>query len=627
MSWQNFPTEHTKSENTTTRGNTDDHGSHDGSTADEEYARQKPVNSSGEEENSALTPVTELSSQAELSPRIIQIPQGTDEKNSSHGEDDQAMSLVPSYKVKIGEQDLPSQQPGQRSPLDETSETNYTHAIIVGDTNPVGVGSFIGNIFFSSLNINTRLKALNLIIIFILPFCFIGLGDLLLIMLQSFPKQTSVSLPSPFLSVSVFHSTVQHPGLLTLVVLSAFCYLMRLVFGCYLLSKNSMQTPMSSSLYSKHFICFVYEELSSKLTDYKSPFNPFTPLRNKHWKHTVYNACYQCLSGVLNFLSPCYKIYKGNAKECFEYYDFPQNVSFILLKQVSITLDQCNAYVELCTSYKKTNIVIWCILMFASTLLIIPVMLFDIIVSSPLAYLYHEHQWTLRELFKNKFKGSYYICSCSDIVMSVFSLVWLIFSWGICSAVPLGVLIVGTIKTIASNSIVLLSEVSIVMASVYYLWSCYAAFTKFYYDLVYKLGSSYQKKYYERKKQKKAAFLINYKQGKEGYSMKVIPEELFKNACEDHNLHISNQLVCLLLKLFFTLLLLSSVWPIISQEAIMAKTSPEVELAFIITFFVGIYPFINNCINGEKLKVSTEDADKLVDDYIGEMERLSVPDH
>ena len=55
MSGQNFPTEHTKSENTTTRGNTDDHGSHDGSTADEEYARQKPVNSSGEEENSALT--------------------------------------------------------------------------------------------------------------------------------------------------------------------------------------------------------------------------------------------------------------------------------------------------------------------------------------------------------------------------------------------------------------------------------------------------------------------------------------------------------------------------------------------------------------------------------------------
>ena len=130
--------------------------------------------------NDTLNPVTELSSQAKS--------QSTDEKNSSHRESDRATSLVSSCKVERREQDSPSSQSGQSSPMDEISKTDYTHANFVEDTNPVGAGSFIGNIFFSSLNIGKNLKALPFIITFILPFCFIRLGDLSLIMLQSFPK-------------------------------------------------------------------------------------------------------------------------------------------------------------------------------------------------------------------------------------------------------------------------------------------------------------------------------------------------------------------------------------------------------------------------------------------------------
>ena len=215
---QNFPSEHPERGNIPARGETDDHGSHDGATADEECARWTPVNSSSEEKNDTLNPVTELSSQAKS--------QSTDEKNSSHRESDRATSLVSSCKVERREQDSPSSQSGQSSPMDEISKTDYTHANFVEDTNPVGAGSFIGNIFFSSLNIGKNLKALPFIIIFILPFCFIRLGDLSLIMLQSFPKRTSVSLLSPFLSVSVFHSTIKYPTLLILVVLSALCYFM-----------------------------------------------------------------------------------------------------------------------------------------------------------------------------------------------------------------------------------------------------------------------------------------------------------------------------------------------------------------------------------------------------------------
>ena len=143
---------------------------------------------------------------------------------------------VPTRVVESGEQNL-TRQPSRSSTLDEIPETEDSHVIIVGDTNPLGVGSFIGNSFFSSLNVSKKLKALRLSIIFILPFCFIGLGELLLIMLPSFPIRISVGLPSPFLFDSVFHSTIKYPALLFLVILSALCYFIRLFSVCYFFVK------------------------------------------------------------------------------------------------------------------------------------------------------------------------------------------------------------------------------------------------------------------------------------------------------------------------------------------------------------------------------------------------------
>lgn len=527
--------------------------------------------------------------------------------------------IVPTRVVESGEQNL-TRQPGQSSTLDEIPEIEDSHVIIVGDSNPLGVGSFIGNSLFSSLNVSKKLKALRLSIIFILPFCFIGLGELSLIMLPSFPIRISVGLPSPFLFDSVFHSTIKYPALLFLVILSALCYFIRLFSVCYLFSKNSEQTAVSCSLHSKHFICVMYEGLQSLLSKLpKSLCNPSVPCRSRHRICIAYDAVCQLWLRVINFLSPVYESYNENARECFEYCDVPQNVLLTLEKQVSVTAGYWNAFVERCTGSDETNRCISFMKMLFSPLAIIPYVL-DIIVSSPLVYLCPEHQWILREQFKNKFKCSYTICSLFDIVISVFSLVWLIFSWGIYSTVPLGVLIVGIIKTLASNPIALLSEVIIVIFSVHYLWSCYGAFTKFYYDLVYKLGSSYQKKYDELKEQPgENVVLVNYKQGEEGHSIKVIPEKLFKNVCKDRNLLISKQVVCLLLKLFSTIILISFVWPIISREAVMAKISPVGELSIVISFFAVAYPLINNYINGEKLNVSEEDVNNFVKDYIEEV--------
>lgn len=524
---------------------------------------------------------------------------------------------VPTRVVESGEQNL-TRQPSRSSTLDEIPETEDSYVIIVGDSNPLGVGSFIGNSLFSSLNVSKKLKALRLSIIFILPFCFIGLGEFLLIMLPSFPIGISVGLPFPLLFDSAFHSTIKNPALLFLVILSALCYFIRLFSVCYLFSKNSEQTGVSCSLHSKHFIYVMYEWLQpflSWLT--KSLRNPSVPSR--HWINVVYDAFCKLLLYVINLSSQVCESYNENARECFEYCDVPQNVLLTLEKQVSVTAGYWNAFVERCTGSDETNIYFLYAKMLLSPLAIIP-FVFDIIFSSPLVYLCHEHQWILRELFKNKFKCSYMICSLFDIVISLFSLVWLIFSWSIYSTVPLVVLIVGIIKTLARDPTALLSEVIIVILSVHYLWSCYGAFTKFYYDLVYKLGSSYQKKYDELKEQPgENLVLVNYKQGEEGHSIKVIPEKLFKNVCKDRNLLISKQVVCLLVKLFSTIILISFVWPIISREAVMAKTSPVGERSIVIGFFAVAYSLINNYINGEKLNVSEEDVNNFVKDYIEEV--------
>lgn len=538
-------------------------------------------------------------------------------------------------EVERREQYPPRKQLDQSSPIDKISETGHTHVIIVGETNPVGVGSFIGNSLFSLSKKSKKVMALKVIFSFILPFCFTALGYFLLIMLPRFSKQISASMPSPFFFNSVFYSSFKHPALLTLVVLSALCYVIQLVFVCYLFSKNSAQTGVSCSLHSKSFTCVVYEKLQlllPELLNYKSLCSPSTPCESWHLNCFLYVGYCQFWKGLSYCFSPVYEIYEENAKGCFEYCEIPQNASLTIEKQVDIAVGYWSAFIERCTSLDVKNkwdmykVILHFFKILLSLLAIIPFVL-QIIFSSPLVCLWHQNQWILRDLFKNKSNCSYYICSLFYFVISVFSLVWLIFSWGICNTVPSGVLIVGILKTSASNPSALLSEVIIVIVSFCFLWSYYCEFTKFYFDLVYKLGSSYQKKYEKlKKKQNEDVVLLNYIQGEEGHSIKVIPEKLFKNACKDRNLHIRKQVVRLLIRLLIAFLVLSFVWPIISREAIMATISPLPELSTIITFFVVACPRIDYLIFGEKFEVSTEDADKFVDDYITEMKGESIRD-
>ena len=487
----------------------------------------------------------------------------------------------------------------------DTSETEYTNLIIVGDTSPLGVGSSIGNILFSSTNRNKFCKTVKLIFIFTVQLLFTGFVDLLLFMLPSLNVRLSVHLPFPFLTTSVVNSF--HPAV---ALLSGLCYIFRLICVCFLSSDTSENTLVPCSLHTKHFTCFVFEKLESVLSQFpKSLCNLKTlnsPCLREHWICTKCEKCYGHCENLCKSLSPCNSC-KETAGECSEYLDVPQNILHNLEQQPIIVIKYWDSFVECFTSYNKTNRFIWCVKVFFCLLAVVP-FLIDVFFSSPLVCLCHGRQRILKERFKNKFKGSKFILPFIEIFLTLFSLVWLIL-FLVGSAVPLGVVIVGLIKTLATHTNAILPELGIVIFSFHYVWSCYRSFTTRYYDLVKLLASTYQKKFDEQEKKPGLNALIHYKQGRQ----KVLPEDLFNDACKDLNLPIRNQVALLFIKLLFTLFVFLFVWPIISNEVVMTMGDGVVTT---VTFFAVPYILINNAINGNKLEVSQEDADKVVDDYI-----------
>ena len=477
--------------------------------------------------------------------------------------------------------------------------------VIVGDTNPLGVGSTIGNRLFLSANRNKFCrKMVKLIFIFTVPLLFIGFGDLLLLMLPSLSVRLSVHLPFPFLTTSVVNSVLEnHPAVQFLVVLSALCYIFRLICVCFLASDTSENTLVPCSLHTKHFTCFVFETFKSVVSQFpKSLCNLKTlssPCLRKHMICTACYACYRHFKTLCISLSPCGSC-KETAGECSEYLDVPQNILHNLEKQPIIVIKYWDSFFECITSYNKTNRFIWCVKIFFCPLAVVP-FLIDVFLLSPLVCLCHGRQRILKERFKNKFKGSKFILPIIESFLTLFSLVWLILLL-VGSAVPLGVVIVGLIKTLATHTNKILPELGILIFSFLYFWSCYRTFTILYYDLVKLLFSTYQKKFDEQEKKPGINMLISpYKQERQGNYVKGLPEELFNDACEHLKKPIRNQVALLIVKLVFTSLVFLFVWPIISDEAVMTMGDGVVTT---VTFFAVTYSLINNAINENKLEVS-----------------------
>lgn len=230
---------------------------------------------------------------------------------------------------------------------------------------------------------------------------------------------------------------------------------------------------------------------------------------------------------------------------------------------------------------------------------------------SPLVCLCYGRLWMLNERYKNKFRGSKFILPILEFLLIFFSLFWVTF-FMFSSAVPLGVATVGLIKVLGTHTKEVLPHVVITIIAVHHFWSCYRSFTTPYRELAKSLASPYQRKFDElHKKPEVRNVLVHYKQGEQGNHIKVIPKELFNEGCKEFKLLIKNKIALLFSKLGLTLLVFLFVFPIIGSDNVDSGTTNSV-----ITCLAVAYNKINDAINGGEFKVSQEDAENVVDNYI-----------
>lgn len=508
-----------------------------------------------------------------------------------------------------------AQQESSVQPFHEEEETEYICLIIVGETYPVGVGSCIGNMLFSTVNRNNVCNMVKLVFIFIVPLLFFtGLRDFFLVLLPNLHSRMAEHLPFPFLTSSVINGAISNPPpVLFLVFFSALCYFIRLSFVCFL-SRNTLKTALGPCLVHRmHPTCITYKLLQCFLSELSLPKSICNFNRICSRQHLICLVCYWFYKTLLSYKSykPCKDCKKPAPPECSKYLEMPQNISHNLEKQPDVVIKYWNSFSKCLSNFGETKSIACCLKVISFLLTVAPLTM-DIIFSSPLVCLCHGRLWMLNERYKNKFKGSKFILPILEFLLIFFSLVWVIF-FLLSSAVPLGVATIGLIKILATHTYIVLPHLAIAVIAVHYFWSCYRSFTTPYRDLAKILATTYRKKFDEQEKKPGINLLIRYKQGEEGNHIKVIPKELFNDGCKDLKLPIRNKVALLIWKLGLTLLVFLFVIPIISSDNV-----DPLHTTSVITFFAVAYNKINDAINGGKFEVSQEDADEVVDNYIRE---------
>ena len=310
-----------------------------------------------------------------------------------------ANSLNDDEQASISQSDRNTEEPSAANGLNETrvdidqsseeqgeEETEHALAIIVGETYPVGFGSFIGNKLFSTTHErNTAWNIVKLIFMFsALPLLFfLGFGDLFLFLLPKLHSRLSDHFPFTFLTRSLGYGFLtSHPILLIPIVFSALAHLIRLFSACFPHSSSTLVTEWQSCcVHLMHPKCFAF-----KLAQY------------------FFSDC------LPSALKPCEKCCNPAPSECFKCLDLPQNISHNLEKLPDIFI-KCW---ECCSDFwKRENI---CnpkgiLSLLALVLMSIIFIIIAIFCMSPLVCLSHGR---LR-LFDSR---------VIDSVIMVFSLAW-----------------------------------------------------------------------------------------------------------------------------------------------------------------------------------------------------------
>ena len=452
------------------------------------------------------------------------------------------------------------------------TDENCACMIMVGGPDPVSIGSWIGNNFFSVTNKTKFPRLKEVAKLFLITFCplllFTAVGDLLL-QLLNFHSRVALYLPNHSLTGSVINVVSNLPlPLIILAIVSFICYCLRY---CFLFGNISSNISKSITWTS----CFVHSRL------------PLLLWRDEH---------------------------DNSAQECPKHLEVPENMLHnlnelpdIFVKCVCLLKQRLCQYFETTKLSLPKKVICFLPVVVIFFVCFLGILVVGVLLSSPLVCLCHGRMWILNERFQNKFRGSHFILPILECVFIGFSLFWVAFYLSGCTIV-MGVATISFIMTLQHHTKEMLPHLTVVILACLYFWSCYSCFKDPYCDLVKKLFTSYKKKYDEMKKNRGPNELISYKQGE---NLKLIPRELFKYACKHKliDIPVKKNFCKFLLKLALPLLLFLYIFPVIQAP----NTDLTVTVA-VITFLTVAYK-VNDYINGAT-SFPEGDVDEVVKEYI-----------
>jgi len=446
-------------------------------------------------------------------------------------------------------------------------------------TDPIGLGSWIGNcLFISSPEGRNESKSLDRLkdiaryfLCYFSPVLLIsGFGDLSLFMLKFYSSRLD-DFPSNSLTVSIFTNT-------RIIMAIVFLFFQCLLF-------------------------YFAREL---------PFK-----RDKVWRPCfVHSNHFWFICHLKCFYYPCGKC-MNSFPGCPAQIDIPNSIVHNMEKVTESFLRHCEFLVKQLTDFKKTRrkvvqkvilvISLWIPLLIALIIAALIINFFaDILLSSPMVCPCQPRMWLFREIFKGKFRGPRL-----DIVWDIFEALFRLafFTFLLCYSMYDAIYIVnaciGFTKLMSTNFPNQLHKHVLVLFFVYYYcFSSYFCFKAYYCKLVQELYKSYKKKYDEMQAAKKPIeLLVNYKQG----DYTAIEYKLFQFAI--HRIEIEmprNRVGALLAKLGC----MSFIFVVIFQ---VSSTPYSGYIVF--SVLIAMYK-LNNYINNSTFDLLELYADQIVDDFI-----------
>lgn len=507
---------------------------------------------------------------------VINMPQSDHSSTEIEGEELRSANAADEHSINTATNNATHTSINYSSSEIDSRNTDENCAcmIMVGGPDPVSIGSWIGNYFFSVTNKTKfpRLKEVGKL--FLITFCplllFTAVGDVLLELLN-FHSRVALNLPNRSLTGSVIHVICNLPlRFIILAIVSFICYFLRCCFLFGIIPSN-----ISKSITWKS--CFVHSRL------------PLLPWRDEH---------------------------EYSTQECPKNLEVPENILHNLKELPDIFEKLVFLFGRCFSQYIKTT-EIWLptkVFFFLLALIILIVcflgnLVVGVLLSSPLVCLCHGRMWILNERFQGKFWGSHFFLPILECGFISFSLFWVAFYLSGCTIV-IKIAGISFITTLSHNTKEMLPHLTVVILACHYFWSCYSCFKVPYCDLVKKLFTSYKEKFDELEKNRGPNELISYKQGEH---LKLIPRELFKYACKHKliDIPVKNTLWIFLVKLGLPLLLFTFIFPVIQ-----APSTDSAEIGFAITFLTAAYSLVNSYINGATSGISEGDVDEVVKEYI-----------